>query len=62
MGALRWVPGVPHVSWLLLVPIGAVVYVASLALVGGFRQEDMDLLHELLPRGRLGRQREGDEG
>jgi O-antigen/teichoic acid export membrane protein len=40
-------------SWLLLIPVGGVVYLAVLALVGGFRQPDMDLLGQLVPVARL---------
>jgi hypothetical protein len=40
--------------WPLLIPVGGAVYLTVLALVGGFRQPDMDLLFRLLPlkRGR----------
>ena len=34
-----------NLSWLLLIP----VYLAVLALVGGLRQPDMDLLRQLVP-------------
>jgi O-antigen/teichoic acid export membrane protein len=40
-------------SWLLLIPVGGGVYLAVLALVGGFRQPDMDLLGQLVPVARL---------
>ncbi len=50
MWALTGVPGLPRISWLLLLPIGATVYLGSLILVGGLRQPDMDLLRGLLPR------------
>jgi O-antigen/teichoic acid export membrane protein len=43
--------------WPLLIPLGGAVYFVVLALVGGFRQPDMDLLFGLLPfkrwRGRV---------
>ncbi|MDX9828621.1 MAG: oligosaccharide flippase family protein [Anaerolineae bacterium] len=35
--------------WPLLIPLGGAVYLVVLALVGGFRQPDMDLLFRLLP-------------
>jgi O-antigen/teichoic acid export membrane protein len=35
--------------WPLLIPVGAAVYFCVLALVGGFRQPDMDLVFRLLP-------------
>jgi O-antigen/teichoic acid export membrane protein len=48
MGAVLWgVQG--HVPWPVLIPIGSAVYLVALALVGGFRQRDMDLLRGLLP-------------
>ncbi len=37
----------------LLIPVGGVVYLVVLALVGGFRQPDMYLLGRLLPVARL---------
>jgi O-antigen/teichoic acid export membrane protein len=40
-------------NWLLLIPTGAVVYLGVLALIGGFRQPDMDLLGRLLPTERI---------
>lgn len=43
MGLLR------GLSWLVLVPIGIVVYVVVLALSGAFRQPDMDVLRALIP-------------
>jgi hypothetical protein len=51
MAGVMWLlKGLP---WLLLIPVGAAVYVTVLALVGGFRQPDMDLLSRLLPLDRL---------
>ncbi|MBN1660233.1 MAG: oligosaccharide flippase family protein [Anaerolineae bacterium] len=51
MGGVLWgVHG--RVPWPLLIPVGGAVYLVALALVGGFRQPDMDLLRGLLP-GRL---------
>jgi O-antigen/teichoic acid export membrane protein len=41
------------IPWLLLIPVGGVVYLVVLALVGGFRQPDMHLLGRLLPVSRL---------
>jgi O-antigen/teichoic acid export membrane protein len=47
MAVVMWLlRGMP---WLLLIPAGAAVYVAVLALIGGFRQPDMDILFRLLP-------------
>jgi O-antigen/teichoic acid export membrane protein len=39
--------------WPLLIPVGGAVYALILALIGGFRQPDMDLLAKLLPLDRL---------
>ncbi len=39
--------------WPLLIPAGGAVYVIALALVGGLRQPDMDLLVRALPMDRL---------
>jgi O-antigen/teichoic acid export membrane protein len=51
MAGVMWLlRGLP---WLLLIPVGGAVYLAALALVGGFRQPDMDLLGRLLPVDRL---------
>jgi O-antigen/teichoic acid export membrane protein len=51
MAAVMWLlRGLP---WLVLIPVGGSVYVVVLALVGGFRQPDMDLLGRLLPMDRL---------
>jgi hypothetical protein len=41
------------ISWPLLIPMGGVVYVAVLALSGGFRQPDMGLLLRAIPLDRL---------
>jgi O-antigen/teichoic acid export membrane protein len=49
-GAMWLLRGIP---WPLLIPVGGIVYVAVLALVGGFRQPDMDLMAHLIPLGRL---------
>jgi O-antigen/teichoic acid export membrane protein len=40
-------------NWLLLIPLGGAVYLAVLALIGGFRQPDMALLGRLIPLERL---------
>ncbi|MFN2164762.1 MAG: flippase, partial [Anaerolineae bacterium] len=51
MAVVMWLlRGIP---WLLLIPVGGVVYLVVLTLVGGFRQPDMDLLGRLLPLDRL---------
>jgi O-antigen/teichoic acid export membrane protein len=51
MAVVMWfLRGMP---WLLLIPVGGVVYLVALALVGGFRQPDIDLLGRLIPIGRL---------
>jgi O-antigen/teichoic acid export membrane protein len=51
MAGVMWLlRGLP---WLLLIPVGGVVYLVVLALVGGFRQPDMDLLGRLVPVDRL---------
>jgi len=50
VGVMWLLRGIP---WLLLIPVGGVVYLAVLALVGGFRQPDMDLLGRLLPVDRM---------
>jgi O-antigen/teichoic acid export membrane protein len=39
--------------WPVLIPIGGIVYLIVLILVGGFRQPDMDLLGQLIPLDRL---------
>jgi hypothetical protein len=41
------------IPWLLLIPVGGVVYLVVLVAVGTFRQPDMDLLGRLIPAGRL---------
>jgi O-antigen/teichoic acid export membrane protein len=41
------------IPWPLLIPVGGVVYLVVLALLGGFRQPDMDMLGRLLPADRL---------
>ena len=40
-------------SWLLLIPIGGVIYLTALLLLGGLRQPDMDLLGKLIPVDRI---------
>ena len=51
MAGVMWLlRGIP---WILLIPVGGVVYLVVLALAGGFRQPDMDLLGQLLPVDRL---------
>jgi hypothetical protein len=47
MGAVLWL--LQGRSILLTVPLAALVYVASLAGVGAFRQPDVALVVELLP-------------
>ncbi len=55
MGGVLWLLG--DLFWPLLIPVGGAVYLAVLALVGGFRQPDMDLLLRVIPLDRLpGRQ------
>jgi O-antigen/teichoic acid export membrane protein len=51
MGVVLWL--LRDLFWPLLIPVGAVVYLAVMALVGGLRQPDMDLLGRLLPLDRL---------
>jgi O-antigen/teichoic acid export membrane protein len=51
MGLVLWL--LRELNWLLLIPVGGVVYVTALALIGGFRQPDMHLLGRLLPVDRL---------
>jgi O-antigen/teichoic acid export membrane protein len=51
MAGVMWLlSGIP---WLLLIPVGGVVYVAGLFALGGFRQPDMDLLRGVLPMDRI---------
>ncbi len=50
-GVLWLLRGIP---WLLLIPVGGGVYLVVLALIGGFRQPDMDLLRRLIPADRFG--------
>jgi O-antigen/teichoic acid export membrane protein len=51
MAGVMWLlRGIP---WLLMIPVGGAVYVAVLALIGGFRQPDMGLLGRLVPVARL---------
>jgi O-antigen/teichoic acid export membrane protein len=51
MGGVMWI--VRDIHWILLIPVGAVVYLLVLALIGGFRQPDMDVLGKLIPIERL---------
>ena len=51
MAGVMWL--LRGLSWLLLIPVGGGVYLAVLALIGGFRQPDMHLLRGVLPLGRL---------
>jgi O-antigen/teichoic acid export membrane protein len=51
MAAVMWL--LADLPWLLLVPVGGAVYLVVLALIGGFRQPDMDLLRALIPSGRF---------
>ena len=51
MAGVMWLLiGLP---WLLLIPVGGVVYLVVLILLGGFRQPDMALLGGLIPVARL---------
>jgi O-antigen/teichoic acid export membrane protein len=51
MAAVMWLlRGIP---WLALIPVGGVVYLVALAILGGFRQPDMEFLFRLLPTTRL---------
>jgi O-antigen/teichoic acid export membrane protein len=51
MGLAMWLlRGIP---WILMIPVGGVVYVIVLALIGGFRQTDMHLLRGILPVSRV---------
>jgi O-antigen/teichoic acid export membrane protein len=51
MGVVLWL--LRSLFWPLLIPVGGAVYLAVLALVGGFRQPDMGLLRRLIPMDRL---------
>jgi O-antigen/teichoic acid export membrane protein len=51
MAGVMWL--LHGISWPLLIPVGGVVYVAVLALSGGFRQPDMGLLLRAMPVDRL---------
>ncbi len=51
MAAVMWL--LADLPWLLLIPVGAIIYLVVLALVGGFRQPDMDLLRALVPSERF---------
>jgi hypothetical protein len=51
MAAVMWL--LRDLNWLLLVLLGGAVYLVVLALAGGFRQPDMDLLRRLIPLARL---------
>jgi O-antigen/teichoic acid export membrane protein len=51
MAGVMWL--LRDLNWLLLIPIGGAIYLAVLALIGGFRQPDMDLLGRLIPVDRL---------
>ncbi|MGD8598962.1 MAG: oligosaccharide flippase family protein, partial [Anaerolineae bacterium] len=51
MGITLWL--LRTLFWPLLIPIGGAVYLVLLALLGGFRQPDMDLLRKLVPLDRL---------
>jgi len=53
MAGVMWL--LRDLYWLLLIPVGGVVYLVVLALIGGFRQPDMDLLGRLLPKRAGGR-------
>jgi O-antigen/teichoic acid export membrane protein len=49
-GAMWLLRGIP---WPLLIPVGGAVYLVVLALIGGFRQPDIDLMAHLSPLGWL---------
>jgi O-antigen/teichoic acid export membrane protein len=51
MGTTLWL--LRTLFWPLLIPIGGAVYLVVLAILGGFRQPDMDLLRTLIPLDRL---------
>ncbi len=51
MGGVLWL--LQDLFWPLLIPIGGTVYLLVLALIGGFRQPDLDLLGQIFPLGRL---------
>ncbi len=51
MAGVMWL--LRDIPWLLLIPVGGAVYLLVLAIIGGFRQPDMDLLGRLLPLDRL---------
>lgn len=51
MGAVLW--WLRGLFWPLLIPVGGVVYLVTLGLIGGFRQTDMELLRRLIPTDRL---------
>jgi O-antigen/teichoic acid export membrane protein len=51
MVAVMWL--LRGLYWLLLIPVGGAVYLTVLALIGAFRQPDMDLMKGLLPTDRL---------
>jgi len=53
MAGVMWL--LQDLFWPLLIPIGAAVYLTVLALVGGFRQPDMDLVQGLIPLARFRR-------
>ena len=50
MACVMWL--LHDIFWPLLIPLGGTVYVVVLALVGGFRQPDMDLVRGLIPLAR----------
>jgi O-antigen/teichoic acid export membrane protein len=53
MAVVMWL--LRGIFWPLLIPVGGAVYLVVLALVGGFRQPDMDLVRSLIPLDRFRR-------
>jgi hypothetical protein len=51
MGGVLWL--LQDLFWPLLIPVGGAVYLLVLALAGGFRQPDLNLLGQLVPLSRL---------
>ena len=51
MGVVLWL--LRDLFWPLLIPVGGVVYLITLTLIGGLRQTDMELLRRLIPADRL---------
>jgi O-antigen/teichoic acid export membrane protein len=51
MAGAMWL--LKDLNWLLLIPIGSVIYLIALLLLGGLRQPDMNLLGRLIPVERI---------